>query len=412
MSLSTVTTRDGARAASSRSDSLHVSDEFDLVMKRLDEITPLLRESSRANEEARRLIPAVEEALRTSGAYKIGLPVELGGYEFSPRQLIEAIAKVSYADASTGWVLLALQMETGTLGAWIDFEAARRYFPETGDIALFAGQGSRPGTAVKVDGGYRLSGSWQFASGLYQASHIHTAALVEGTGEPRILNLPKEQATLTDNWDVMGLRATGSIDYTIDDVFVPEENTYPALTRDNLNGGTFYRLGLANMTGIGHAGWAIGVGRRLLEEMRAHAMSRTGSPGTVVDSAQFHAAYAEAYAKFQAATALVHQTWASVEETLAKAEPLDVDQETMIRLALNHVTWTLEDITATVYKWAGTAALRSGDLQRFFRDVHAGIQHITSGPAVLQACGRRLAGLAPTSRWMMLSLVDASLVDG
>jgi len=403
----TMTTVSNTATESARSDTLHVSEDFAAVMARLDEITPVLRENAAANEDAGCLVPAVEEALLASGAYKIGLPAALGGYEFSPRQLIEAIAKVSYADASAGWVLLAVQMETGTLGAWIDYEAARAYFPEDGDIALFAGQGSRPGTATEVEGGYRLSGSWQFASGLYQASHIHTAAIVAETGEPRIFNLPKEQATLTDNWDVMGLRATGSIDYTIDDVFVPAENTYPALITDNLNGGTFYRLGLANMTGIGHAGWAIGVGRRMLDEMRSHATSRTGSPGTVVDSAQFHAAFAQAEARFQAATAFVHQVWSSVEATLTVGETVDVDQETMIRLALNHVTWTLEDITATVYKWAGTAALRRGDLQRLFRDVHAGTQHVTSGPAVLQDCGRRLAGLAPTSRWMLLSLVDA-----
>lgn len=237
-----VSERDDTTADLSPSKALNVSDEFDAVMERLGRITPLLRASSQANEEAGRLMPEVEQALRESGAYKIGLPVKLGGYEFSPRQQIEAIAQVSYADASTGWVLLAVQMATGTLGGWIDFDAARKFFPPTGDIALFAGQGSRPGTAVKVDGGYRLSGSWQFASGLYQASHIHTAALVEGTAEIRIFNLPKEEATLADNWDVMGLRATGSIDYTIQNIFVPEEHTYPALIRENINGGTFYRL--------------------------------------------------------------------------------------------------------------------------------------------------------------------------
>lgn len=389
-----------------RATRLHVSDEFDALLERLDRISPLLQDSAEANEAAGRLVPEVERALRDSGVYKIGIPTDLGGYEFSPRQLLETIAKVSYADASTGWAVMAIQMETGTLAGWIDADAAREYFPENGDIALFAGQGTRMGKAVKVKGGYRLSGSWQFASGMYQATHIHTAALVEGTGEPRIFNLPKEQATLIDNWDVMGLRATGSIDYVIDDVFVPEENTFVATTQQNLNGGTIYRLGLANMSGICHTGWAIGVGRRILDEMRTYVQQRTGNPGAVVDTDQFHAAFADAEAKFAAACALVFQTWADNERTLDRGDLLDVDQETWTKLALNHITWTLEDITSTVYKWAGTTALRAGTLQRLFRDVHAGTQHITSGPIILQNCGRRLAGLAPNARWAMISLVD------
>lgn len=388
------------------SSRLHISGEFDALMERIDQISPLLRDSAEANETAGRLVPEVEHALRNGGVYKIGVPSDLGGYEFSPRQLLETIARLSYADASTGWSVMAVQMETGTLAGWIDADAARRYFPENGEFALFAGQGSRMGKAVKVEGGYRLSGSWQFASGMHQATHIHTAAVVEQTGEPRIFNLPKEQATLVDNWDVMGLRATGSIDYVIDDVFVPEENTYLATIQDNLNGGTIYRLGLANMSGICHAGWAIGVGRRILDEMRAYARTRTGNPGAVVDTDQFHAAFAEAEAKFHAACALVFQTWATNEGVLDRGELLDVDQETWTKLALNHITWTLEDITATVYKWAGTTALRAGTLQRLFRDVHAGTQHITSGPIILQNCGRRLAGLAPKTRWAMISLVD------
>lgn len=400
--MTTGTTLD--RATGSR---LNVSDDFDALMARLDAIAPLIRENGALHDETGRLAPEVEQALKDSGVYKIGVPVELGGYEFSPRQIIETIARLSYEDASTGWSVMAIQMETGTLAGWIDADTARReFFPENGDIALFAGQGSRMGTAVKVDGGYRLSGSWQFASGMHQASHIHTAAVVEGTGEPRIFNLPKAQARLVDNWDVMGLKATGSIDYIIEDVFVPEENTFFAAIQDNINGGTIYRLGLANMSGICHTGWAIGVGRRVLDEMRDYAQQRTGNPGAIVDSDQFHAAFAEAEAKFRAAIALVETTWADNEATLDSGELLDVDQETLTKLALNHITWTLDDITSFVYKWAATTALRSGTLQRLFRDVHAGTQHVTSGPTVLQNCGRRLAGLAPNTRWAPLFLVE------
>jgi len=384
---------------------LNVSDEFDALMERLDAITPLLKANAEANEAGGRLTPEVEAALHDSGAYRVGIPKNLGGYEFSPRQTIEAIAKVSYADASTGWAFMALQMITGTTAAWLGEDATQEMFAD-GKYSLVAGQGTRLGTATKVDGGYRLSGSWSFASGMYQASHIHTAALVPETGQALVFTLPKEQATLIDNWDVMGLKATGSIDYVIDDVFVPESYTYEVSIMDALNGGAIYHLGLANMSGICHTGWALGVARRMLDEMKSLAQKKSGGPGSSVDTDQFHAAYAQAEAKFRAARAWTMEIWADNEATLDRGELLSTEQETLTRLALNNATWSAHEVCMTVYKWAATAALRSGDLQRFFRDMHAGTQHVTSGPVVLQNCGRQLAGLAPDAQWVFLDLMD------
>lgn len=385
---------------------LHVSDEFDALMERLDAITPLLKANADANEAGGRLTPEVEAALKESGAYKVGIPRSLGGYEFSPRQVIQAIEKISYADASAGWVFMALQMITGTTAAWLPEEATAELFPNGDQYALIAGQGTRLGKAVKADGGYRLSGSWSFASGMHQATHIHTAAFCEETGQALVFTLPKEQATLIDNWDVMGLRATGSIDYVIEDVFVPESYVYEVSTMDSLNGGAIYHLGLANMSGICHTGWALGVARRVLDELKDLARKKSGAPGATVDTDQFHAAFAQAEAKLRSARALVMETWADNEATLDRGELLSTEQETLTRLTLNNTTWSAHDVVMTVYKWAATAALRSGDLQRFFRDMHAGTQHVTSGPVVLQNCGRHLAGLAPNAHWVFLELQD------
>ena len=230
----------------------------------------------------------VVRALHDSGVFRLGIPRELGGYEASPRQVIETIAKLSYADASTGWAVMALQMITGTTAAYQDRTATDALFGD-GGYHLVAGQGTRMGTARKAEGGYLLSGSWQFASGLPLASHIHTAALVEETGQPLIFTFPKQQATIVDNWDVMGLKATGSIDYHCTDLFVPDEYTYDVTTKSPVYGGAVYRMGLANMSGINHAGWALGVARRMLDELKALAAKKSGSPFASVDTDQFAA---------------------------------------------------------------------------------------------------------------------------
>lgn len=389
---------------------LHISEDVPGLMARIEGITPLLMSQADENENTGHLTDAAIDALHDSGVFRLGIPRELGGYEASPSQVIEVIEKLSYADASTGWAVMALQMITGTTAAYQGKDATDELFAN-GGYHLMAGQGTRMGSAQKVEGGYLLSGSWSFASGLPHASHIHTAATVRETGQPLIFTLPKEQATLVDNWDVMGLKASGSIDYTCENVFVPEAYTYDVTTKESVYGGAVYQVGLANMSGINHAGWALGVARRMLDEMKALAQKKSGTPGASVNTDQFAAEFARAEATLRSARAFVFEVWRGNEETLDGGGLLTVEQETLTRLALNNATWSAHDVCMVVYKWAATAALRHGDLQRFFRDMHAGTQHMTSGPMVLQACGRVLSGLAKNPEWVFFSLVEQASAE-
>lgn len=388
---------------------LHVSQEYDALMRRLDEIGPVLQEHADKSEEAGQLTEEAARALQDSGAFRVGIPAELGGYEFTPNQLVDTIARVTYADASAGWAFMAVQMVTGTTAAYLGPDAVRSLYPDVahGDHTLIAGQGTKLGTAVPAEGGYRISGHWMFASGISMATHVHTAAQCTETGAPLVFTFPKEQATLVDNWDVMGLRATASHDYLCDDVFVPASHVYGISAGEVHHGGAVYRLGLANMAGICHTGWALGLGRRMLDELRELALRKSGSPGATMDTQQFHAEYAEAESRWRAARAWAREVWSDNEDTLDRGEPLSTEQETVTRLMLNNTTWSVHAVGQAVYKWAGTAALRRGALQRFFRDLHAGTQHVTSGPVVLQNCGKWLSGLAPDSRWVFLDLHQA-----
>jgi indole-3-acetate monooxygenase len=142
--------------------------------------------------------------------------------------------------------------------------------------------------------------------------------------------------------------------------------------------------------------------------VQAVAVAKTGTRNAGVDTAEFHADYARAEATLRSARAWNTEVWADNEATLEAGEPLSTDQETLLRLALHTATWAALEVGRIVYQWAGTAALRSGDLNRVFRDLHGGTQHVTSGPGVRHGCGRRLAGLAPASSWVFLDLVDPS----
>jgi alkylation response protein AidB-like acyl-CoA dehydrogenase len=380
-------------------------DTIEDLLGRLAAISGALAEAGEDNEAGRTLTPEVVAALHDSGVFRLSLPAKIGGFEASPSDIFRVVEKLSYADASTGWVVLALGVIAGTTAAYIPDGAAEELFRE-GSYHLIAGQGTRMGTATEVEGGYLLTGSWQFASGMKLATHVHTAAVSMSTGEPLMFTLPKSDVEIVDNWDVMGLQATGSIDYSCKDVFVPDAYVFPIATKKPRRGGKLYELGLANLLCPNHSGWAAGAARRVLDELAEYARSKSGAPGAVVNSSQFAADFANAEASLRAARAFYFDVWRDIEASMAAGEDLTVSQESLARLSLNHLTWTAQQIAATAYKWGATTALRRGGLQRFFRDINAGTQHITSGPLTLQGCGAQLAGLRPSAHWQFFALVD------
>src|SRR5215207_8996996 len=188
-----------------------------------------------------RLAQPVVDALHRERLLAMWVPTAVGGSELDVLSSLRVIENLSYGDPSTGWVAMAASLAIGTGAAYLQDDAVDELFGG-GRFPVIAGQGTRPGTAVPQDGGFRLSGSWSFASGIKHATHIHTLGVIEDTGEPRIFVVPVGEATLIDNWDVLGLRATGSIDYRIDNVFVPEGFTHVATIDKGRRGGAIYSL--------------------------------------------------------------------------------------------------------------------------------------------------------------------------
>jgi alkylation response protein AidB-like acyl-CoA dehydrogenase len=364
----------------------------------------LANEHADYGDEHGKLAQEVVDALHREQLYGMWVPQPLGGSELGPVRSLEVIESLAHGDPSAGWVLMAAALAIGTGGAYLADDAVAELFGGK-RMPVIAGQGTRPGNAKPVKGGFELTGSWSFASGIKHGTHIHTLGLIEGTHDARIFVLPVEKATLIENWDVMGLRGTGSIDYKIESVFVPEGYTHPALAETPKRGGSVYSMGIIGFATICHSGWACGIGRRLLDELADYVRVRGGRAGTQAASETFLEGYAKAEGTYRAARALVFETWQDVEAALDRGAPLSVRQHTLMRLAMTHVTWAAHEVAMFVYKAAGTTALRSGTLQRLFRDMHAGTQHVVASPPVFRAIGTELAGLAPDNRWRFLELV-------
>jgi alkylation response protein AidB-like acyl-CoA dehydrogenase len=368
-------------------------------------MVPFVDANAAFGDEHGRLAPDVVERLHTEGLFKMWVPEVLGGSELDPLRSLEVIANLSYADASTGWVAMAANLSIGTAGAYLSDDAVAELFGP-GRRPVIAGQGTRPGFAKRVDGGLSLSGSWSFGSGLLHSTHVHSLAIIEETGEPRIFVTPIDQAQILGNWDVLGLRGTGSVDYAMENVRVDDGWTHFAVTTEPRRGGSLYHIGIIGFAVTCHTGWAMGVGRRLLDELRSRVATKSGRAGGQIESTAFLQGFAEAEASWRAADALATEAWRDVNDSLAAGDGVSVRQHTTIRLALTHITKTLHDVANFVYLAAGTTSLRDGTLQRFYRDAHAGTQHVTSAPFVWQNCGRELLGAANGQTWRFLDLVD------
>jgi indole-3-acetate monooxygenase len=218
-----------------------------------------------------------------------------------------------------------------------------------------------------------------------------------------ITYVPRSAIDLKDNWDVIGLRGTGSFDYSIaEECFVPDDLTYVYSKSTVERGGNHYSLGIVGFTAWGHTSFALGVGRHALNELRAIAKGKAGPFGVLADSASFQEKYARAEAQYRAARAFVYSAWNDLDESLLNEEPPTNEQLALIKLAFRYSHEVMSDVCTFAYNYGGGIALRASPLQRCYRDMHAGLQHILLSDQIMQDCGKVLMGHVPEGARMQL----------
>ncbi|MFF8694356.1 acyl-CoA dehydrogenase family protein [Streptomyces sp. NPDC015144] len=380
--------------------------DFAALLTRLDAIRPLVLSEASDSERLRRPTPAVQDALRATGILKLTVPAELGGLDASPLQVLEVMEKLSHADASLGWLVRVLTSETATAAAHLGDEAVAELFADGADPLVAGQSASFTGRAVRVAGGYRVDGVWQFAPGTSMATHLNLAATVEGTGERVVCLVPRSAVRISDNWNMLGLRATASLDYRAEDVRVEDAYVYGIGPDHVRRGRPANRLSPAHCAGLHQAAWSQGVGRRMLDELRELTLRKDPAQESPVTSDEFFGEFARHFSHVRGTMALLRETWRENELTLSTGTRLSDEQETMSRLACSLSGRTAVEISQLVHRFAGAQVMRDGVLQRFFRDSHAGSQHRGSSHIVTQKCGRMLSGTLPAgAHWGFFDLV-------
>ena len=215
------------------------------------------------------LTSSVVEAFREGKLLWTLVPSVLGGLEADIVTFLEVIEEVSRSDGSAGWSLMASALSTGFAGSYLGDAAAHEVF-SSHDAAVFAGMPAPVGKARSAKGGYVVAGRYQFASGSGYANWLLSGSRVsEGNeqGKQLVYCLPKAEVRMLGGWDVLGLEGTGSYDYEVSERFVERGCTFDFASPVPQRGGPMYRLGIPVLGSSGHAGVAIGIARRALEEI-------------------------------------------------------------------------------------------------------------------------------------------------
>ena len=192
----------------------------------------------------------------------------------------------------------------------------------------------------------------------------------------------------------MGLAGTGSYDYEVPEQHVDEDFTFDLVNAEARRGGPVYRLGVLGLTAAGHAAFALGVGRRGMEEVTrvVQTKHRLGAD-PLRDQQLFRHDYAMHDAALLAARAFVFERFAVVQDVLDAGDDPTPEQRQRLRQATTYATRVATDAVRFAYTAAGTDALRPGPLQRCFRDLHASTQHLVVDNNTLTETTRVLLGL-------------------
>ncbi len=375
------------------------------LVSRVRGLEAVIRAEAEIGERERHMSDTLFAAFAEAGIWHMLTPRELGGSELAFSDALDVAERVATVDGASGWCVMVGGVQHGSCGSLISDGGCRQVFA-AGTATNIAGQGIPRGVARKVDGGYMIRGDWSYGSGIWHANWIHSGCVLMEDGKPLlddhgapvvlITYVPRTAITLKDNWDVMGLRGTGSFDYSLDEEYFVEDDLSYVYSKNSVErGGWQYSLGIVGFTAWGHTSFALGVGRHALDEVAAIAREKGGPFGLLADGPSFQEKYARAEAKYRAARALVYQAWNDLDETLAREEPASLEQIALIKLAFRYSHEVMSEVCTFAYNGGGGVALRQSALQRCYRDLHAGLQHVLLSDPIMADCGRVLMGHVP-----------------
>jgi alkylation response protein AidB-like acyl-CoA dehydrogenase len=378
------------------------------LVARARAIAPIIREHADTAERERRIAPAVLQAMREAGLFRMFTPRILGGFETDPITAARVTEEVAYADSAAAWTLQA-----GNTGSWW-----AGHFPEDGVAELFsdgpdlmmAASFSPPHRAESVPGGYRFTGRGSLASTIHDCPWLMMTALVFDGEQPRMtslgptvvgLVLRTSEVRIIDTWQSLGMRGTDSNDVAAEGVFVPEPRSFvlaPSYQPASQFSGPLYRLPALASTDVIIAPVALAIARSAIEAVYELADRKTpmGSLKTIRHKPAVQEAVADVEAQLRAARLLFYETVNATWQLALGNQSATLAQRADLLLASAHAVRTSARVADLMHRMGGTSGIYARNrLERHFRDAQTVRHHGLLSESRLETVGQVYLGLEP-----------------
>src|SRR5439155_4855798 len=364
-------------------------------------------------KQQRRLPEPLLSTLFVTGLFRLILPRSLDGGEVDPVTFARGIEEIAKADASTAWCLCQAAGCSMSV-AYLSHDVAMEIFGHDRRAVLAWGPG--PGArAIAVDGGYRVTGTWSFASGGRHATWLGAHCPISepdgssrrtpnGKLVERTMLFPAASATFVDVWHVSGLKGMGSDAYTVDDLFVPHDHSIsrddPAERRQPgtdllLPDGIFLRLGL-RLGGPRHRA----AHARRLREPRPRE-DAAGYKRPLANNAVIQSQVGQAEAQLSSARRFLMGSLADIWGAVGSSGTLTMDQRMLIRLASTYAIHQAKAVADVTHHAAGaTSIFVDSAFDRGFRDIHAVTQQLQGRQAHFETVGQFMLGIEPDTTFL------------
>ncbi len=375
-------------------------------------VAPVLLAEADAIEATQRITPPALAALHANRLFRVLLPRSVGGDEAHPAEHVKMLIEIAAADASTAWCI-SQASGCAIAAAYVAPEVARAVWGAP-DAVLAWGQ-NQGATARVVDGGYLVQGRWTFVSGGHHATWIGGHAhVLERDGAPRrhpdgrpverTMLIPRGEMDVTADWEVIGLRGTGSDTFATGERFVPEPY---ALARDvpaeRRELGPLYCFLTNHMYASGFAAVALGVARGLLDRFTDLARGKvpTLTGRGLKDSQVIQRDLAIAEARWRAARAGVLAALDAAWGGATTRGDLTLDERMGIRMAATFAIHQAREVADWCWREAGaTAIFAANGFERRYRDMVTVTQQVQGRMIHFEAVGQHLLGLdSPSFRF-------------
>jgi len=377
------------------------SEDADFIA-RIRALAPEIAGASDDIEARRELPPWLLDKLRGGRFFRMLQPRSIGGAELRPMSFALVTEAIAAADASCGWVVCQ-NNGCSMSAAYLAPEVAREIFgPPTGILAW--GPPGAPFEAQPVDGGYRISGKWRFASGSHHATWLGAHMKIAGTGgKVRTMLFPKSSVTMHDIWHVVGLRGTGSDEYVVEDLFVPQHHTMDRdSARERREDGPLYRFTSNQLYSCGFGGVGLGIARATMDAFLNLPATKTsrGASKPMRENNVIQSQVAQCEARWRSARAFLHTTWEQAWAHVEATGEQTAEDRAMIRLASTWAIQSSREVVNTLYHAAGSIAIfEDHPFERRLRDIHTVAQQSQGRQLHYETVGQILLGMPPENQF-------------